>query len=78
MPDGVPGAYRIFANMVSLAKNPELMKPRIARHASKPSRVSPLPDFAEEDSRCVQRRTISLLDGPATHSFCSCAPFCIV
>ena len=27
MPDGVPGAYRIFANMVSLGKNPELMKP---------------------------------------------------
>lgn len=23
MPDGVPGAYRIFANMVSLAKNPQ-------------------------------------------------------
>jgi LmbE family N-acetylglucosaminyl deacetylase len=30
MPDGVPGAYRIFANMVSLGKNPELMKSRIA------------------------------------------------
>ncbi|MGA8072311.1 MAG: PIG-L family deacetylase [Candidatus Acidiferrales bacterium] len=26
MPEGVPGAYRIFANMVSLAKNPERMK----------------------------------------------------
>ena len=25
MPEGVPGAYRIFANMVSLAKNPQLM-----------------------------------------------------
>jgi hypothetical protein len=24
MPEGVPGAYRIFANMVSLAKNPQL------------------------------------------------------
>jgi hypothetical protein len=22
MPEGVPGAYRIFANMVSLGKNP--------------------------------------------------------
>lgn len=30
MPEGVPGAYRIFANMVSLAKNPELMKSRSA------------------------------------------------
>jgi LmbE family N-acetylglucosaminyl deacetylase len=30
MPEGVPGAYRIFANMVSLGKNPELMKSRIA------------------------------------------------
>ena len=29
MPEGVPGAYRIFANMVSLGKNPELMKSRI-------------------------------------------------
>jgi LmbE family N-acetylglucosaminyl deacetylase len=26
MPDGVPGAYRIFANMISLAKNPERKK----------------------------------------------------
>lgn len=26
MPEGVPGAYRIFANMVSLGKNPERMK----------------------------------------------------
>ena len=26
MPDGVPGAYRIFANMISLTKNPEVMK----------------------------------------------------
>ena len=26
MPEGVPGAYRIFANMVSLGKNPELRK----------------------------------------------------
>ena len=26
MPEGVPGAYRIFANMISLAKNPERMK----------------------------------------------------
>jgi len=26
MPEGVPGAYRIFANMVSLAKNPERTK----------------------------------------------------
>ena len=25
MPDGVPGAYRIFANMLSLAKNPQVM-----------------------------------------------------
>jgi hypothetical protein len=25
MPDGVPGAYRIFANMISLAKNPGVM-----------------------------------------------------
>ncbi|MHB8484633.1 MAG: PIG-L family deacetylase [Candidatus Acidiferrales bacterium] len=30
MPEGVPGAYRIFANMVSLGKNPELMKSRPA------------------------------------------------
>ena len=26
MPDGVPGAYRIFANMISLAKNPGVTK----------------------------------------------------
>jgi len=26
MPEGVPGAYRIFANLVSLGKNPELRK----------------------------------------------------
>jgi hypothetical protein len=26
MPEGVPGAYRIFANMVSLAKNPQLTR----------------------------------------------------
>jgi LmbE family N-acetylglucosaminyl deacetylase len=26
MPEGVPGAYRIFANMISLGKNPELRK----------------------------------------------------
>jgi hypothetical protein len=24
MPEGVPGAYRLFANMISLAKNPEV------------------------------------------------------
>ncbi len=36
MPEGVPGAYRIFANMVSLGKNPELMKAPHA-NASKPS-----------------------------------------
>lgn len=30
LPEGVPGAYRIFANMVSLGKNPELMKSRPA------------------------------------------------
>lgn len=36
MPDGVPGAYRIFANMVSLGKNPEMMKSRSAG-ARKPS-----------------------------------------
>jgi LmbE family N-acetylglucosaminyl deacetylase len=36
MPEGVPGAYRIFANMVSLGKNPELMKAPRA-NASKPS-----------------------------------------
>jgi hypothetical protein len=23
LPEGVPGAYRIFANMLSLAKNPQ-------------------------------------------------------
>jgi LmbE family N-acetylglucosaminyl deacetylase len=28
LPDGVPGAYRIFANMISLAKNPQVMKSR--------------------------------------------------
>src|SRR6202046_3172347 len=26
LPEGVPGAYRIFANMISLAKNPERKK----------------------------------------------------
>ena len=26
MPEGVPGSYRIFANMISLGKNPELRK----------------------------------------------------
>ena len=36
LPDGVPGAYRIFANMVSLGKNPELMKSRAA-DAHKPA-----------------------------------------
>jgi hypothetical protein len=25
LPEGVPGAYRLFANMVSLGKNPQLM-----------------------------------------------------
>jgi hypothetical protein len=24
LPEGVPGAYRIFANMISLPKNPQL------------------------------------------------------
>jgi hypothetical protein len=28
MPEGVPGAYRIFANMVSLARNPEVKETR--------------------------------------------------
>ncbi len=28
MPEGVPGAYRIFANIVSLAKNPQLIRSR--------------------------------------------------
>jgi hypothetical protein len=40
MPEGVPGAYRIFANMVSLGKNPELMKSRVAdtrKPAGKPT-----------------------------------------
>ena len=26
LPEGVPGAYRILANMISLAKNPEIRK----------------------------------------------------
>jgi len=26
MPEGVPGAYRLFANLISLAKNPDLRK----------------------------------------------------
>ena len=30
IPDGVPGAYRIFANMISLAKNPRLKGPQSA------------------------------------------------
>lgn len=30
MPEGVPGAYRIFANMISLAKNPQVMGARAA------------------------------------------------
>ncbi|MFZ0639121.1 MAG: PIG-L family deacetylase [Candidatus Acidiferrales bacterium] len=40
MPEGVPGAYRIFANMVSLGKNPEQMKSRPAgarKSAGKPT-----------------------------------------
>ncbi|MGB8441404.1 MAG: PIG-L family deacetylase [Candidatus Acidiferrales bacterium] len=40
MPEGVPGAYRIFANMVSLGKNPELMKSRIA-DTRKPGNPTP-------------------------------------
>ena len=28
MPEGVPGAYRLFANMISLAKNPQLARSR--------------------------------------------------
>jgi LmbE family N-acetylglucosaminyl deacetylase len=28
MPEGVPGAYRLFANMVSLGRNPQAVKPR--------------------------------------------------
>jgi LmbE family N-acetylglucosaminyl deacetylase len=28
LPEGVPGAYRLFANMISLAKNPQLAGPR--------------------------------------------------
>ncbi|HEV2315267.1 MAG TPA: PIG-L family deacetylase [Candidatus Acidoferrales bacterium] len=39
MPEGVPGAYRIFANMVSLGKNPEIMKSRTAG-TRKPERKS--------------------------------------
>jgi LmbE family N-acetylglucosaminyl deacetylase len=35
MPEGVPGAYRIFANMVSLAKNPERMSSPRAGAAKK-------------------------------------------
>jgi len=33
MPEGVPGAYRIFANMVSLAKNPQLTGTRAAKES---------------------------------------------
>ncbi|MGB8789568.1 MAG: PIG-L family deacetylase [Candidatus Acidiferrales bacterium] len=40
MPDGVPGAYRIFANMVSLGKSPELMKSRPASAHAKPAAKS--------------------------------------
>jgi|HubBroStandDraft_1064217.scaffolds.fasta_scaffold03902_2 LmbE family N-acetylglucosaminyl deacetylase len=42
MPDGVPGAYRIFANMVSLGKNPEIMKSRMA-DTRKPAEKKPIP-----------------------------------
>jgi hypothetical protein len=28
MPEGVPGAYRLFANMISLTKNPQLVRSR--------------------------------------------------
>jgi drug/metabolite transporter superfamily protein YnfA len=42
MPDGVPGAYRIFANMVSLGKNPAIMKSRMA-DTHKPTEKKPTP-----------------------------------
>jgi hypothetical protein len=39
MPEGVPGAYRLFANMISLAKNPQLAgwKPANPSGAKKPT-----------------------------------------
>jgi LmbE family N-acetylglucosaminyl deacetylase len=39
MPDGVPGAYRIFANMVSLAKNPQGLSSH-PKHTPTPVRKS--------------------------------------
>lgn len=33
MPEGVPGSYRLFANMISLAKNPQVAGPRSAKSA---------------------------------------------
>jgi len=40
MPEGVPGAYRIFANMVSLGKNPQRIS---ARHAGAAAKEKPTP-----------------------------------
>ena len=40
MPEGVPGAYRLFANMVSLGKNPQLMS---TQHASTTKKEKPAP-----------------------------------
>jgi hypothetical protein len=39
MPEGVPGAYRLFANIISLAKNPQLgeWKPASSPDAKKPT-----------------------------------------
>ncbi len=39
MPDGVPGAYRIFANMISLAKNPQVKRSQSAMPRT-PKKVS--------------------------------------
>ncbi|MGB8474462.1 MAG: PIG-L family deacetylase [Candidatus Acidiferrum sp.] len=41
MPDGVPGAYRIFANMISLAKNPRVVGHRAANSHMRARKTTP-------------------------------------
>jgi LmbE family N-acetylglucosaminyl deacetylase len=41
MPEGVPGAYRIFANLVSLSKNPQVeAKTSLTRNSAKTSKMT--------------------------------------
>ena len=41
MPEGVPGAYRLFANMVSLAKNPQFKGTQSAKKQAAVAKPTP-------------------------------------